>query len=285
METMPVQGLTLFYDAKEREAAELIGEACAQTAQLLDEYWGLETPEDLRVYVMTSWLHFLFHSPPWPWRILVALALPFLYLRIRRMWPYVGGWEQRFGQRRAVGVKPPWLMAKADRSIGTRIFVPEEDIEEKVALTTCHELAHAFVAHLQLPNWLKEGQAMVTVDQFAGKPTVLAETIEALDRYSARVQAASSRRILVQDPDAAVYLYTRGYWLTRFLDEAQPELLRDLLVERMPQQVLENRIADSLGISHEEFWNSIDQTLVAHFKQQAVPDRGSFGPRVRFHRL
>lgn len=273
METMSVQGLTLFYDAEEREAAELIGEACAQTVQLLNDYWGLETPQDLRVYVMTSWLRFLFHSPPWPWRILVTLALPFLYLRIHRMWPYVGGWEQRFGRRRAVGVKPPWLMAEADRSIGTRIFVPEEDIEEKVALTTCHELAHAFVAHLQLPNWLKEGQAMVTVDQFAGKLTVKTETLEGLERYSVQARATSGERISVQDPDAAVYLYTRGYWITKFLDETEPERLRDLLAQRMPHQVLEDRIADSLGMNREEFWNSIDQTLVAHFKQRAVTGR------------
>jgi hypothetical protein len=272
METMAVQGLTLFYNAEEREAAELIGDACARTVQLLNEYWGLETPQDLRVYVMTSWLHFLFHAPPWPRRILVALALPFLYLRIRKMWPYVGGWEQQFGPRRAVGVKPPQLMAEADRSIGARIFVPEGDIEDKVALTACHELTHAFVAHLRLPNWLKEGQAMVTVDRFAGKPTVLAETIEALERYSAQEKAASSGRISVQDPDAAVYLYTRGYWITRFLDETKPDLLRDLLKQRMPHQMLENRLADGLGISREEFWSSIDQTLVAYFSKQAMKD-------------
>jgi hypothetical protein len=275
METMQVQGLTLFYDAEESEAAELIGQASAQTVQLIREYWGLETPEDLRVYVMTSWLHFLFHSPPWSWRILVALALPFLYLRIRRMWPYVGGWEQQFGRRRAVGVKPPWLMAEADRSIGTHIFVPEANIDEKVELTTCHELAHAFVAHLRLPNWLKEGQAMVTVDQYAGKPTVKAETREALERYSVKAREASSRRISVQDPDAAAYLYTRGYWITRFLDETQPELLRDLLVERMPHEVLESRIADSLGMSQEDFWDSIDQTIVSHFEPPAADSRES----------
>jgi hypothetical protein len=275
METMPVQGLTLFYNAEEREAAELIGEACAQTVQLVHQYWGLETPEDLRVYVMTSWLHFFVHSPPWTWRILVAAALPFLYVRINRMWPYVGGWEQRYGRRQAVGVKPPRLMAEADRSIGARIFVPDENIDEKVALTTCHELAHAFVAHLHLPNWLKEGHAMVTVDRYAGKPTVQAETLEALERFSEQARPGSSRRISVEDPDAAVVLYTRGYWITRFLDDTQPALLRDLLTERMPHQALENRIADSLGMDLEEFWNSIDQTMVAHFKPPAVAGRGS----------
>jgi hypothetical protein len=275
METRSVQGLGLFYDAEESEAAELIGQACAQTVQLIHEYWGLETPEDLRVYVMTSWLHFLFHSPPWPWRILVGAALPFLYFRIHRMWPYVGGWEQRFGQRRAVGVKPPWLMEEADRSIGTRIFVPEEDIDEKVALTTCHELAHAFVTHLQLPNWLKEGHAMVTVDQYAGKPTVKAETLKALERFPAQARAGSSRRISMQDPDAAVYLYTRGYWITRFLDDTQPELLRDLLVERMPHKILESRIAGALGMNLEEFWKSIDEITISQFKQQALAGRES----------
>jgi hypothetical protein len=267
METMPVQGLTLFYDAEETEAADLIGAACARTVQVVHEHWGLETPEDMRVYVMTSWLHFWFHAPPWPWRILVAAALPFLYLRINKMWPYVGGWEQRYGRRRAVGVKPPRLMAEADRSIGSRIFVPEEDIEQKVEYTTCHELAHAFVAHLQLPNWLKEGHAMVTVDQYASKPTVQADTLEALERYLARARAGNPRRISVQDPDAAVYLYTRGYWITRFLDDTQPELLRELLVERMPHETLETKVATSLGMSFEEFWGSIDQTVIAHFRE------------------
>jgi hypothetical protein len=93
-----------------------------------------------------------------------------------------------------------------------------------------------------------------------------------LERYSVQEKTASSGRISVQNPDAAVYLYTRGYWITRFLDEAQPKLLRDLLAERMPHQVLENRIADGLGMSQEEFWRSIDQTLVAHFAEQAMKD-------------
>ena len=116
---------------------------------------------------------------------------------------------------------------------------------------------------------------MVTVDQYAGKPTVQPETLETLERYSVRARAGNPRRISVQDPDTAVYLYTRGYWITRFLDDTQPELLRDLLRERMPHETLETRIADSLGMNLEEFWNSIDQALVAHFKQQAVSGQGS----------
>ena len=272
METMTVQGLTLFYETGDREAAELIGQACARIVPLVHELWGLETPEDLRVYVLTAFPRSVFLSAPWTWRILLGVTLPLWYPRQRKMWPQAGGWEQRFGRRRTVGVKPPRLMQEADRSIGSRIFVPEHDVEERVKRTACHELAHAFVTHLKLPAWFKEGHAMVTVDRYAGKPTVQAETLEALARFSAQASTTSYRQISMNDPDGAVALYTRGYWITRYLYERQPELLRGLLVERMPHNALETRIAGALGMDREAFWRSIDQTVVDHFLGHAAAE-------------
>lgn len=274
METMTVQGLTLFYETDDREAAELIGQACARIVPLIHESWGLETPEDLRVYVLTAFPRSVFLSAPWTWRILLGATLPLWYPRQRRMWPQAGGWEQRFGRRRTVGVKPPRLMQEADRSIGSRIFVPEPDVEERVRRTTCHELSHAFVTHLKLPAWFKEGHAMVTVDRYAGKPTVKVETLEALARFSAQASAGNYRQISVNDPDGALALYTRGYWITRYLYETQPELLRGLLVERMPHKALEDRMAGALGMNHEEFWCSIDRTVLSHFEGQAAVEDG-----------
>ncbi len=43
MEAMPVNGLTLFFDAEEREAAELIRRACEKSVRLIHECWGLDT--------------------------------------------------------------------------------------------------------------------------------------------------------------------------------------------------------------------------------------------------
>ena len=105
METRSIlPGMTLFYDQEEGEAAELIRSACEKSARIIQECWGLETPKDCRVYVMTSWLHFVFHSPPWLWRILVALSMPLLYFRASRLWRYAGGWAQGYGKRRAIGI-------------------------------------------------------------------------------------------------------------------------------------------------------------------------------------
>jgi len=260
-----VGGLSLYFEPEDREAADLISSACERSTQVIREHWGLETPGDCRVYVMRSLLHFVFASAPWSWRVLLGATFPLWYFRQRRIWPYAGGYEQRYGRRLAVGIKPPRLMQEADASVGARIFVQTGEIEEKVERTTCHELAHAFVGHLDLPAWLKEGQAMVTVDRYMGRQTVQQDTLEALARYSKKAAAAGYRKVSMQDPDAAVYLYTRGYWITRYLDETQPVLLRRLLQRRQSHGALEAEVAAALGMDREEFWREIDGMVIAYF--------------------
>jgi len=137
METMAVDGVTLFFDAREREAAGLVRDACEKSIRLIRECWGLDTPADCRVYVMTSWLHFVFHSSPWPWRILLGISMPLWYYRVKKTWPFAGGWAQRYGKRRAVGIKPPRLIQQADRAMGELIFIQEADISEKMQHVTC----------------------------------------------------------------------------------------------------------------------------------------------------
>jgi hypothetical protein len=265
MESRSIGGLTLYFETEDREAADLIGRACERSVQTIHEHWGLETPEDCRVYVMRSLLHFVYHSAPWSWRVLLSATFPLWYFRQRRIWPYAGGYEQRYGRRVAVGVKPPQLMQEADGSVGARVFVQTGDTGEKVERTTCHELAHAFVGHLDLPAWLKEGHAMVTVDRFMGKPTVQHATLEALARSSTKAEAEGYRKVSMKDPDAAVYLYTRGYWITRYLDDTHPELLRSLLQQRRSQSALENEVATALGMEVGAFWREIDGMVIAHF--------------------
>jgi hypothetical protein len=126
METRSIRGLTLFFEAEDREAAELIGNACEQSLNLIRDLWGLEAPAECCVYVMTSWLHFLFHSAPWPWRIYLAITLPLRYARIQKLWNLSGGWAQRYGQRRTIGIKPPYLLKEIDAGLRERIFVRRE---------------------------------------------------------------------------------------------------------------------------------------------------------------
>jgi hypothetical protein len=123
MESIRIDGMTLFFEAVDRDAAELIGQARTESAQLLRRHWGLNAAPDCRICVMTSWSSFMFRSAPWPWKALLVLTLPFWMPRARAMWPIAGGWEQTFGRRRVLGIKPPRLIRLADSSIGDQIMI------------------------------------------------------------------------------------------------------------------------------------------------------------------
>lgn len=268
MESRSIDGLTLCFDADEHEAAELIGQACAESIRIIRESWGLPTPADCRVYVMTSWSQFLFHSAPWHWRILLGLTVVLWYGKVNRLWKLAGGWQQQYGRRRAVGVKPPHIRQLADTTIGERVFVQGDSMDEKVRQTTCHELTHAFTAHLRLPMWLNEGIAMVTVDRLVDRPTVRSETITVLKSSSQGAESQGYHKIQRADADTMIYHVVRGYWLTRYIEDTRSDLLRGLLQKRQPQKALERKVAAAYGMEMEGFWSSIDSIVASHFGGQ-----------------
>ena len=69
----------------------------------------------------------------------------------------------------------------------------------------------------------------------------------------------------MEDEDALVYAYVRGYWLTRYLDDTKPELLRDLLSRKRSRKVLEADLAAAFGTTRDAFWGEIDGTVASHF--------------------
>lgn len=93
-----------------------------------------------------------------------------------------------------------------------------------------HELAHAAAADHKLPDWLDEGLAMLAVDRCLDKVTVRAETIDLIDHRPKR----SERKRPV---DTTLRLYAQAYWTTRYVDEARPGLLREVLQQAAPGEV------------------------------------------------
>jgi hypothetical protein len=172
---------------------------------------------------------------------------------------------QRYGKRAAVGVKPPRLIEMSDKSIGQRIFVKDESLDQKVQLITCHELTHAFTAHLRLPMWLNEGLAMVMVDKFHGEPTVKLETLEELQGSKNNQSPGKYQKLSTKDKDALVYHYVRGYWITRYIEETKPDLLKEVLGRRFSHKVLEEKLASAYDMNREDFWKAIDGMLVEHY--------------------
>jgi hypothetical protein len=258
-------GISIYYDPAERDTADLIGRACEKTLGIVREHWNLAAPKVCRVYVMTSWFRFLRLSAPWYWWLFAGPTMPLWVARVRKIWRFAGGWTQQYGGRSAVGVKPPHVIEQSDRSLGKRIFVQEDDLRVKVEHITCHELVHACSGHLRLPTWLNEGLAMLAVDRYLGTPTVQHETVASLTSARTSSGAGRKRDLPVQDSDALVYSYVRGYWLTRYLDETKPELLRELLSRKRSRKTLEADLAGAFGMTRDRFWDEIDETVASHF--------------------
>jgi len=105
---------------------------------------------------------------------------------------------------------------------------------------------------------------MLTVDHFFERPTIKSDTIETLHRLPSTTNGA--RKLDLKDPDAVVYLYVRGYWLTRYIEETRPELLKSLLAQRYSHNELERKIASAYGMERQRFWREMDGTVAAHFE-------------------
>lgn len=262
----PVDGVTLAYDPEDQATALTLRQACAAALPIIRQRWGLPAPENLWVYVMTDrWLSDLLRLAPAVWRVALILALPFNYLRTRRMWKHVGGWQIRLGRRRLVGIKPPRLLLQSDRSIGEGIFIEEPDLDRRTQHLLCHELTHACTAHLFLPAWLNEGLAMLTVDHLVGRPTVKLETLALIPQGLRKYGQTTYQQVRAERKEAVIYLYVSAYWVTRWLEETQPELLKSLLDRRTHPWKLESRLAKALGMDADILWRLMVERATTHF--------------------
>jgi len=270
MESKTISNVTLVLDPNEHDTTELISNTCEKAIQLAQENWGLGPPQDCRIYVMTSWLRFVFQSAPWSWRFLLGTTIPFWCLRARRTWQYSAAWTQRYGKRVAIGIKPARLLEQSDRSIGVRMSVEEKDARVNVQHVTCHELVHACSAHLRLPMWLNEGIAVVTVDRFLARPTIREETLQLMNGFLPKAAPPTYRALSRMDGAAIAYHFVRGYWLVRYLEKEHPGFLNRMLSLRMDSKTIEREIAAELGMEPTSFWGEIDDLLVSYFKERGV---------------
>lgn len=263
MEKEIIAGISLFFDQAELETTQLIRTACERSTDVLCHHWGLSAPSDCRVYVMTSWPRFLFHSAPWPWKIYLASTFPLIAWRARMTWAFAGGWSLSYGRRRVAGIKPYRLIALANRSLGDRIYLPQENPDERVQAFTCHELTHVFTFHLKLPAWLNEGLATLAMEYYLDRRIVRGETLEQLAHLP---QGKGAERLRVDKPEALIAQYLRGYWLTRCIDETRQGLLKELLSKRHGQRALAEKVASAFGKTSGSFWKEIDKELIFYFR-------------------
>lgn len=266
MEKTTSDSFTLYFDRDERDSAETIEKYCQKSIRTITDTWGLKPPQDLQVYVMNTWPRCVFLGAPLTYQIILAVTMPLWYSRFNHLWKSAGGWAQRYGKRQVVGIKTSRLIEQSPATMGKEIFIELDDIEEKVTSIACHELTHAFTSHLSLPAWLNEGLAMVTVDQCLKKRTVKFETLDNLKASLGDNNPSEKIDLKSQNREQITRIYIRGYWLTRFLLESQPELLRSFLETPMSNQEVESKIAEVYEVAQERFWEEIEREILNYFE-------------------
>lgn len=265
-------GFPITFSPGDEATAAQMAEAVEASLVLAKDLWGLPPPERCHLYVMTSWRGFLFGAAPWPWKVLIGIGYPLWSGRAHRTWAYSAGWTVRYGRRTAIGVKPPRLLDRSDRSVGEHIFVEETDPVAKVRHVTCHEIIHAASAHLRLPPWLNEGLAAVSVDRFIGKETIRRESLRLLERHEPKGPPLSYRAMARLQGEALAYHAVRGYWIVRYLEATWPGLVRSLLAKRSAPGEIERVIAGQLGLPAADLWRQMDGTIAAHFRTRPEED-------------
>lgn len=258
--------IPVIYPPGEDEAGRLVRQAVDDSLGAIGDSWGLEAPQDCRIYVMTSWMGFVFQSAPLPWKVLLALSLPLWVARTRRTWNIGAAWTLHYGRRVAIGIKPPRLLELSDQRVGKHMYEPETDPGQKLRQLTCHELTHACLTPLRLPAWLNEGLAFVTVDRCLGKRTIRLDTLELLRRTQPKETPPGYRQMMGLEHEQIAYHAVRGYWLVRYLEERAPGFLKRSLGSAKLAGQVEGELPLQLDLPEGEFWQQIDEKMVAHFQ-------------------
>jgi hypothetical protein len=269
-----INSIRVVFNPGEADTAEVIGKAITKTLFLIQESWGLSSPPDCRIYVMTSIWRFTYQSAPWLWRIMLAGTFPLWAFRLRRIWPYAGGLTQRYGRRVVIGVKPPRLLEVSDKSFGLQMYVPETDPKKRIQHFTCHELTHACAAHLKLPAWLNEGIAMFTVDRYMGKATIRTDTLEFLQRPAPLERPPGYAQLTRMKADVVVYYTLLGYWLVHYLEEVSPDFLKSLFSSKSTSRSIEGEIARILSLDPLDIWHNIPDLITGFYGARLTSSAG-----------
>lgn len=265
VETQIDDDVVIAFDLAEKDSVKIIADKVNEALIVAGQAWGLSLKNNCHIYIVKSLWKYLFLFIPWQMSFLWVFVLPWWYLWSWKLWKRSGGWTQYYKEKTVIAIKAPSLWERSDFRIGALIFCEEKNMQVKIENTVCHELVHACAAGLKLPMWLNEGLAMVAVDIFSGKQTVRSDTV---DYLRGNLPPASYEDLPSLDIETTAYQYIRGYWLVRCLEAKLPGFIKtEILSQPLDKKVLEQKIANALGLNHDSLWGDIDGLLT---RQSAI---------------
>jgi hypothetical protein len=93
------------------------------------------------------------------------------------------------------------------------------------------------------------------VDEYLKKQTVREDTREQL-KSSGSERPPGYRQVQRAGMDGMVLAYCRGYWVTRYLKENHPEVLKKLLKKKRSVNGIDRVLKEGLGIE-KDLWKTL----------------------------
>jgi hypothetical protein len=109
---------------------------------------------------------------------------------------------------------------------------------------------------------------MLSVDRYLEYPSVKPDTLEILENRQNDEHPGGYRNLKVSDPNELIYFYARSYWMTRYIEETRPGLLKSLFDKRYRHKELESRLAAAYHLDYGEFWKTANQEAVKRFNRR-----------------
>lgn len=252
MERLDTQGPPVFYERPYEDDARLAATTYGRAVTVMHDRWRLQPPKDCRLFVITDGRRFVLSSAPPAWRLLLAITTPLWSRNLAKSWRFSGGLAQRYGHRCVIGVKPVSLMAVRDAGTQHRLYRQVDDARHMLQRVIATEVAYAAIAALQVPDWLRVGLAMRTVDHVLGDQYVREETRDLL-RQSLPTRRAQRRHAA----ETVLRFHAQAYWVTRMLDERSDGLLADVFQRATQAGEAEHRLASACGVETAHLLSSL----------------------------
>lgn len=267
MQKLRIKGQLVFAHPDDHESAILAGHIAIAATKMLKKHWSLSSPGAVRVYLITDLVKFRLHSAPWPQKIIRTISLPLWRNIARDFWFQAKGVAEPYYSRPAIGIKPPRLLDTTMKTPYGAVMVDEPGLVSTLRNVICHEMTHVYTASRKLPRWLNEGLAVLASELFVGMPLVKPESLALLKPRGEGRPPESLHWINIRNDTALIYEYVRGYWITRYLEETYPRLLRKIIIRMRSHVRIHKTIADQLSIPYAIFWADIDAVVAKHFSQ------------------
>jgi len=226
----------LYFSLRNKKLANTLKNYLDEIVRFIEETWKINSPENLNVYIVDSMLKFVFHSSSLLKKLLLIIFFPLWYYKAKKLWPFSAAWTLRAKKNPIIDIKSPDELKNSDPSIGKDIYTNDaygNNYKSKWIGLACHELVHAFTSSQFLSLWLNEGIAQLTVEKFLNKETISTDTIVSLKNNAGKAKNINYRNIHRMEKSLITYSLVRGYWITRYLDEKYPKLLKEIVSNKI----------------------------------------------------